>query len=370
MQLLAGNEPPQLTLDIRNGNKTFFFPNQTFDYEVKVSDKEDGSLESGGILSEQIAVTIDYLKEGYDQIEIAQGHAGADDVAQFATGKKLMEQSDCKACHMVDKKSIGPMYTDVVKKYKDDPKAVDYLVKKVIHGGGGVWGETMMAAHPQLSVGDATEIIRYVLSTGSPAKINSLPVKGSYTTTIPKGVPDQGAVILRASYTDKGANGIAPATSEKVTVLRSASFAASAATKLDGVMKYKLPSPPMELMIGSGNRSYLGFDPVDLTGIEQVMAVVIAPTDMVNAAGGTFEVHIDAPTGPLIGESTPIVPSKGKLDKPQPIFAMAKLKPTTGMHEVYFVFRNDKAAPGQILFIMTNIQYMNAPKGKGPISMK
>jgi cytochrome c len=369
IQLVAGNEPPALTFDINSGNKSFFFPNQTFAYEVKVDDKEDGSLASGGISPDQVAVTIDYLKDGYDKIEIAQGHAGANEMAQFATGKKLMEQSDCKSCHMLDKKSIGPMYADVARKYKDDPKAIGYLVKKVITGGGGVWGETAMAAHPQLSESDATEIIRYVLSIGTTPVAKSLPVKGTYTVNIPKGVPDQGAVILRASYTDKGANGMPSATSEQTTVLKSASFSAATATKTEGVTRYKLPSPPIELLIGSGDKSYFGFDAVDLTGIDQVMVVAMAPVEQVNAAGGKLEIHIDSPTGPLIGESTPIVPTKGKLTQPQPIMATAKLQPTTGMHEVYFVLRNEKAAGG-ILFIVTNVVYMSGQAGKGPVSMR
>ncbi|MGC3948099.1 MAG: ThuA domain-containing protein [Chryseolinea sp.] len=370
MQLIAGNEPPELTFEISEGNKTFFFPNQTFDYEVKVNDKEDGSLESGGIAADQVAVTIDYLKEGFDKIEIAQGHVGADQAAQFATGRKLMEQSDCKACHMIDKKSIGPMYLDVAKKYKGDPKAVDNLAKKVINGGGGVWGETMMAAHPQLSQSDASEIIRYVLSLGDAPVVKSLPVKGTYTVNIPKGVPDQGVVIMRASYTDKGANGIPAATTEKVTLLRSASFSAATATKTEGVTRYKLPSPPIELVIATGDKSHIGFDAVDLAGIDQAMIVAMAPIEQVNSAGGVIEVHIDSPTGPIIGQSTPIVPTKGKLTQPQPIMAMAKLQPTTGMHEVYYVFRNEKAEGGRILFIVTNIVYMSSQVGKGSVAAR
>jgi cytochrome c len=120
---------------------------------------------------------------------------------------------------------------------------------------------------------------------------------------------------------------------------------------------------------GSGDKSFIGFDPVDLTGIDQVMVVALAPTEQVNAAGGTVEIHIDSPTGPIIGESTPIVPSKGKFTQPQPIMAMAKLKPTTGMHEVYYVFRNEKANGG-ILFIVTNISYISSQVGKGPVSMR
>lgn len=371
MELLAGNEPPALTFDITNGNQTFFFPNETFDYEVKVSDKEDGSLGDGGISPDQISVSINYLKEGFDQVEIAQGHLSADAIAEFATGKKLLEQSDCKSCHIIDKKSIGPMYLDVAKKYKDDPKAVDYLVNKIINGGGGVWGETVMAAHPQVSVKDATEIVKYVLSLGSTVAVQSLPVKGSYITHIPKGVSDQGVVILRAAYTDKGANGIAPVTSEKIMVLKSANFPASKADKWDGVMKYKVSEPPMDLMIGSGNKSYIGFSPVDLTGIDQVVLVALAPQNLMNAAGGTVEVRIDSPTGPVIGESSPITPAKGDFTKPVPIIATAKLAATRGLHEVYLIYKNEKSPSGQSLFILLNVQYLNTAKlARNKLSMK
>ena len=79
-----------LTFDITKGNQTYFFPNQPFDYAVKVNDKEDGSLDNGSISAEEVSVRIDYLPEGFDKVEIAQGHLGADELAQFATGKKLM----------------------------------------------------------------------------------------------------------------------------------------------------------------------------------------------------------------------------------------------------------------------------------------
>lgn len=370
LQLVAGNDPPELTFNVSSGNKTFFFPNQTFDYEVTVNDKEDGSLADGSISPDQVAVTIDYLKEGFDQVEIAQGHVGAQEAAQFATGKKLMEQSDCKACHMMDKKSIGPMYTEVAARYKNDPNAVSYLVKKVINGGGGVWGETAMAAHPQLSEAEATEIVRYVLSTGSAPVARSLPVKGTYTVNIPKGVPDQGVVIMRAAYTDKGANGMPAVTSEHTTILRSASFPAGNATQTEGVTRYRVPSPPMELMIGSGDKSYFGFDPVDLTGIDRILAVALAPIDQVNAAGGTLEIHLDSPDGPVIGETSPIVPTKGKISAPQPVMATASITPTEGLHRVYFVFRNEKAAGGGILFIVTQITYMSSGAAKQAVSMR
>jgi cytochrome c len=89
MEVIAGNEPPVLSLEMPNGNKTFYVPNTYVDYEIKVTDKEDGSL-GKGISEDQVSVSFDYLAEGYDKIEISQGHREADATALFAVGKNLM----------------------------------------------------------------------------------------------------------------------------------------------------------------------------------------------------------------------------------------------------------------------------------------
>jgi cytochrome c len=362
IEILAGNEPADISFDITRGNQTYFFPNQSFDYAVKVSDKEDGSLADGSISPEAVSVRIDYLPEGFDKVEIAQGHLSADAFAKFSTGKKLMEASDCKSCHIIDRKSIGPTYMEVAKKYKDDPNAVDYLVKKIIQGGSGVWGEVAMAAHPQLAVKDATEIVRYILSLGDQPEVKSLPPSGSYTTKIAKDVSDKGVLIIRAAYTDKGANNIEAATSEKIMTLKSPNFSASIADKIEGVQMYRLNNPRMDLMIGSRNNSYLGYDNIDMSGISQATCMVFAPEEALNAAGGSIEVRIDAPNGALIGESKNITAVKGKNPVPVPIMVPIKLNSTQGFHSVYFIYKNEKAPPGQALFIIANIQFHSDSK--------
>ncbi|RAW00771.1 ThuA domain-containing protein [Pseudochryseolinea flava] len=362
--ILAGNEPPVLSFDIMNGNKSFFFPNLPFDYEVKVSDQEDGALGSG-ITEDNLSITIDYLKEGFDKIEIAQGHLSADATAQFAQGKQLMEGSDCKACHIIDKKSVGPMYIDIAKKYKDDPKAVDYLAKKIINGGGGVWGDVNMAAHPQLSPADASEIVRYILSLAANPPKKNLPAKGTFTPQIAKGVPDQGVFILRAAYTDKGANGMPPASAEQVMVLNSGTIQAHKADLKDGVQQYTLPDPPIQLMIGSNNNAYLGFKHIDLTHIAQIVLVASAPLEY-GFVGGTMEVRIDSPTGEIIGTSGAITPAKGST----PAIVAAPLKATSGFHDLYFIYKNDQAVGGQSLFVLIQAQMIPIPPAKAKISMR
>ena len=39
----------------------------------------------------------------------------------------------------------------------------DMLVKKIIAGGSGVWGQVPMAAHPNLSKEDALAMVKYIM---------------------------------------------------------------------------------------------------------------------------------------------------------------------------------------------------------------
>ncbi len=87
--------------------------------------------------------------------------AGPDIIAQ---GEALVKSSDCKTCHHAVNKIIGPSHTDVAKKYEFTEANVKYLAGKIKTGGSGVWGETPMNAHPDLSDADAEKMARYVLS--------------------------------------------------------------------------------------------------------------------------------------------------------------------------------------------------------------
>ncbi|HYC85993.1 MAG TPA: ThuA domain-containing protein [Chryseosolibacter sp.] len=362
VEIIAGNEPPVVTVDVTSGNRTFFFPGQPFNYDVKVTDQEDGSL-GNGIIKEEVSVTIDYLPQGFDQTAVVQGHLAADEATRFIAGKKLMEGSDCKACHFIEKKSIGPAYRDVAARYQDDPKAVEYLAKKIINGGGGVWGDVNMAAHPQIPMADAIEIVKYILSLNEAAAKTSLPPNGSYTLTIPKGTSDQGVLIMRAAYMDKGSNGLPGARSENTMVLKSPSVAAGAADVSEQVMKFKQPGMPFTLMIGQADKAYIGFNQTDLTGITEVVFTTSAPAQY-GMTGGQIEVRLGSADGELIGTSSTIVPTKGAANaQPTPVIVKASLKPVNGLKDVYFVYRNTDVQPGQMLFVLMNVTYRN---GKRP----
>ena len=70
------------------------------------------------------------------------------------------QKNGCLVCHGIDKKIVGPAYSDVAAKYVGQ---ADYLVKKIKSGGVGVWGEIPMP--PQtLSDADARLIAGWLAS--------------------------------------------------------------------------------------------------------------------------------------------------------------------------------------------------------------
>lgn len=81
----------------------------------------------------------------------------------YIKGLEKVKGSDCTGCHQVDRKLIGPAYADVAAKYENTEANVTMLAQKVIAGGVGVWGEIPMAAHPNLTEEDATDMVRYIL---------------------------------------------------------------------------------------------------------------------------------------------------------------------------------------------------------------
>ncbi|HEX5172270.1 MAG TPA: ThuA domain-containing protein [Cyclobacteriaceae bacterium] len=354
LTIQAGNEPPELKFDITDGNKTFFFPNTSFSYNVEVTDKEDGSLADGKISPDEVAVTVDYLKEGFDKVEIAMGHQAADASAiEFGAAMKLIDGSDCKSCHLKDAQSVGPMFIAIAEKYKHDPKAVDYLSDKIIKGGSGTWGEVAMAPHPNFTKEQTSQIAKYILSLGQEKAIKTLPVKGTYRAP----AENQGVLIARASYQDKGANGVPGIRTEQTYILQAPQLSASDAPIMDQVNK--MTYNRMDMMIGTNNGAYIGFEHIDLTDISQ-MTFAASASKNYGFQGGTVEVHLDAPDGELIGTSSAIIPSPTVGG--QPSVVKAAIKPTEGFHNLYFVYRNPAKQGSQSLFILFTINMSSHPK--------
>ncbi|MDQ6481404.1 PQQ-dependent sugar dehydrogenase [Dyadobacter sp. LHD-138] len=380
LKIVAGNEPPKVVVNLA-GNSTFFFVGKPIDYAVSVSDKEGGSLADGKIKADQVAVSVDYTSEGFDYAEVVQSQRSVDASTQFAVAQVLMRKSDCKVCHQPNTKSVGPSFADISNKYKGRSGALDKLVKKVLEGGSGVWGEVAMAAHPALPVADAEVIVKYILNS-TDKTLSTLPVKGSYTPEIPKGDNGKGSVLIRAAFTDRavsGAKTIPAQTSEEMTVLRNPEIYAAEAPVIKGAELKALGVAGLGFSLVAFNNSYLAFKGIDLSGIDKLEFDASAQKRE-GSVGGTIEIRLDSPTGMLVGEQkvemAPEVDiakvmaemeSEKKNAKPgtpaKPFNPFArppvhvKIKDTKGKHDIYFVFRNENAKAIQPLLSFSKVTF-------------
>ncbi|MFD2037060.1 c-type cytochrome [Belliella marina] len=81
----------------------------------------------------------------------------------FIKGSAKAKEAGCTACHMLERKVVGPSYADVAAKYENTPENVALLTDHVIKGSVGNWGEIQMPSHPQLEKSDVEDMIKYVL---------------------------------------------------------------------------------------------------------------------------------------------------------------------------------------------------------------
>lgn len=83
--------------------------------------------------------------------------------APAQASQELAKKYNCAACHLMDKKHLGPSYKEIAKKYKGDGDAVTKLSAKVKKGGSGVWGKTPMAPNPAVPDADVKTLVEWIL---------------------------------------------------------------------------------------------------------------------------------------------------------------------------------------------------------------
>lgn len=85
-----------------------------------------------------------------------------------ATGapSALLAKYTCTACHGMDKKVVGPGFTEIARKYADKADRQAYLAGKIAAGGAGVWGTIPMP--PQTLPADDLRAIAAWLAAGAP----------------------------------------------------------------------------------------------------------------------------------------------------------------------------------------------------------
>jgi len=323
LNVYAGNQAPEVTVTLTGGNKSFYLPGQPVNYSVEVRDNDTTPVDPANLY-----VSVDYA-EGFDKAASAMGHQQG---SATIGGKSLTQSLDCKSCHKENEKSIGPSFTDVAKKYQNDRGAKNYLADKIIKGGGGVWGEVAMSAHPTLAKEDVHQMVAYILSLGNTTALKkSLPVKGSIT---PDANQKPGSVlVLSASYTDKGGNNSKALTGSNAVSLRSNTLSFTGKEQTSGFTPFSFNGNNI-LMYPAGEGWFM-LEDIDLSGVKSIN--VISGWQEAPKASFEYEVKLDAPDGAVVGKGSMPEPQKG-----QPTgVAVIKLQPVTDgqLHKVYINFK-------------------------------
>jgi cytochrome c len=332
IQIVAGNEPPKVNIEITGGNRSFYFPGTPIAYRVHIDDLEDGTAGAPGFPTENATITFNYL-EGYDATAIAQGH-------QVPTGKVIMDGSDCKSCHQTDKRSAGPSYLEVAQRYKKRPGAIQTLGQKIVKGGAGNWGAIEMAAHPQLSIDDAEKIVEYIFSLTDASR--TLPLNGKVTP----GTQKVGYYILSASYSDKGGVSVPSAVAQSSMVLSAPRVRLDEAAELH-ILKI-LKTDKRIAYENVKDNAYARFNKIDFNGVTG--AILTAEVTGPDQPGGTIELRLDAVDGPILGSTE--ITGKGKFSP------LVKFPGVASFHDLYIIFRN-QSSENKNLFYFNGIEFIN-----------
>ncbi|MHA6247526.1 ThuA domain-containing protein [Pontibacter sp. CAU 1760] len=328
LALYAGNEQPAVQVAVQ-GNRSFYFQGEPVNYEVKVKDA-DSQVDMNNLF-----VSVDYV-EGTDLAGASMGHQV---VSAEMLGKNLMMTLDCKACHAIDEKSIGPSYMQVAERYKKERGATLQLAEKIIKGGSGVWGEAAMPAHPNLKTSDAKQIVQWIMSlnkTGGAPK--SLPASGQVVANPDAKNKDNTVLKLVATYTDQGGAGIKPLSGGDAVYLRSNAVDAKEMS-VQGFNKVEFGGATY--LIFPGNQGWAKVSQVDLTNIGALEITGIGNGEETQYQ---LEARLDTPEGRKIGEGQLALAGERK-----PATSTLVLQQVTDgkMHDVYLVVKPAGGATGQ-----------------------
>lgn len=347
LEVSVGNEPPVISIQMEN-NQSFYWGNPLIDYQVTVTDREDGVIKE-----DKIMVTWDYLKNGFDRVEAAEGHQQEMSSVSLL-GQNLTVKSGCNACHGIDNPSIGPSYATVAAKYESDPSGKNYLVKKITNGGGGVWGERQMPSHSHLSQGDIGEMVEYILSLSPNRQSNPknrIAAKGVLSLNQHAKGTLSGTYLLTVSYQDKGANGISPILRRDQIVLRNPMLQAADADYFKGTAKANWEDS--KLVKFTENLSYIGFSDIDLRDVRRLV-FSIDPNKKI----GWFEVRVGGIDGKIVGK-TPVLneDNRPKNNRDKWFDYSLQIEETNGREDLYIIFQTETGVDIWGSFLMNSVSF-------------
>lgn len=295
----VGNAPPVVQF-ASPADGGFFEWGDDVSFEVEVEDAEDGTSREAPELMRTRLLVNQFVQASAPGTAEAAYLSGA---AAGPAGLALIQQGDCLNCHAVERRIVGPAFLEIAQRYAevdDRQAAVQASAERIIAGSSKVWGEVPMLPHAQFTMEQAALMAQWVhgLADASGAAGVRQDFAGGMALRRPEWMGEVmgGTAVLRASYTDFGAEGVAPLSASAEVRLRSCRVEAEQFSRRDGTRTLSSPSAGSGRFIGdvSDGQSLL-FDRVNLRGMRSVTARVASP-----ATGGVVELRENSPGGKLI----------------------------------------------------------------------
>ena len=195
------NSPPEVVIVKPTPNDRFFW-NTIIQYNIRVTDKEDGKSEYDEINAREVLLEVSYWPDATS----AKKYTDRKKNSKESTGLTLIRRSDCFTCHASKSKLIGPSFEMIAKKYKKVDSSVERLTKNVANGSTGIWGNLPMPAHNALQTADVKQMVKWILSNAAIPNTTFYPgLEGAFKTgTMPGNGAAKMVMVLTASYTDHG----------------------------------------------------------------------------------------------------------------------------------------------------------------------
>lgn len=338
LSIEVGNTPPAISLTSPL-NQTFYFEEaEVWPYQIRIADPEDEL--AGGIAPERAFVHFAYVSDPNYLQSLISGEAELPDgPLRYVEGARLIQNSDCYTCHHLEKENVGPAYIDVAKKYGDDAQTVERLAVKVQQGGGGVWGDRLMSAHPQLDLETTRSMVRYILSLD---QADNRPLSGQFAlqehvtdllTMIPAGEgmvrKRPGGYVLSAAYKDLGNRLAKPQTGRLVNILRFPFIQAETASEIYSGYIPSGSAGGAQNQVNLKANGYIRLNQIDLTGIR------LLKLRMRNDATSVVTVHLDRPNAEPVALKALDDPSGGWNEVVLPV-AVA------GKHDLFLLFQAEQ----------------------------
>jgi cytochrome c len=310
LRFQVGNEPPTVSITTPN-NRSFFWADQPFKYQIEVTDKEDGSTASGSIAPHDVAIRFGYVAGGED-LEKA---LAAETINPVLAGRDIVASgSDCHACHDVENESIGPSFTQVAQRYASTKEGAATIRQSIQKGVSGKWGGThAMPVHADLSDEQLDHIVAFILSLATPSQAPAADLQLAGTLrfnlhqrdasaaklhdsmSLDLGTFYPGAYYLSAHYTDRGGAQAPALQAHETLLLRSPILLPNAFDKVEGLQLVNVGRGLAVAIVNvpTADRSfnYGMLKGIDLTGIRHIKVVAAAMQPAMS--GGVLELRVD-----------------------------------------------------------------------------